>query len=103
MHYSYFKDLMTSPKLDLVKNVYGFISTSVIPIKTKLDRMLDKDASFLPCRFDNIITNRSRDRHPCVHIHLHKGFNNQASQDNRPECTNLTIRYHDVTKTRSRG
>lgn len=65
--------------------------------------MVDKDALILPCRFDNIITNRSRDQHPCVYIHFHKGFNNQTSQDDRPECTDLTIRHHDVTKTRSRG
>ena len=41
--------MVTSPKLGHLINVYGFTSTSLSPIKTKLSRMLDQHTLILPC------------------------------------------------------
>ena len=54
---------MRSLPLGHVANINEFISNSISPITTKqLDRIEDQNQLIVPCRYDDIIKTRSRDK-----------------------------------------
>ena len=50
-----------SSQLGHVTNIYGFISTCIIPITAKLDMLVDNRTLILPGRNDGVTTTRSRE------------------------------------------
>ena len=58
MHFTLQKT-MASLKLCQMTTGYGFITTSIIPLTTKLDRMTEKRAMILLCRHDGAITTKT--------------------------------------------
>ena len=74
---------MTSPQVDHVTNIYGFISNSISSVTTKFGRRVDQHLQLhLYSSYDDIPTPRSPD---------YKPYNNHTSQKGRPACTDLTL------------
>ena len=67
---------MTSPQLNRVTNVYGFISAPVSPMKTKLGKKVDQYALILLYSYDDVKTTRSRDWCLLFCLHFYKPYNN---------------------------
>ena len=64
-----------------VNNAFGYISTSISTIITKLGRMVDQFALISPCRYVDVNTTRSPDQSFPTTIKLDRMV--------RPACTDL--------------
>ena len=54
---------MTSPQVDHVTHIYGFISNSISSVTTKFDGAADQHLQLhLHCSYDDIPTHRSPDQ-----------------------------------------
>ena len=83
--------MMTSTQLNHLTNVYGFISTPISLINTKLCWMVDQHALIFPCRYDDVTAVRSPDQCLWLYLDFQKPYNNQSWEDDRPACPDLFL------------